>query len=86
MADKEEPKLIVGSPGPNCPDSAKFACIGCHADVWLARSGQRMVRDQRADPLCMKCLARRLKSDDAAEIELPSKETVLEDMGIVNRN
>ena len=86
MADNEEPKFIVGSSGPECPDSAKFPCVGCKADVWLARSGQRMVRDRQAVPLCMTCLAESLETDHDSTVEFPSKEKILEDLGIVNRN
>ena len=85
-SNDQQPKLIVGTSEPNVQGSAKFPCVTCKADVWLARSGQRMVSDERASPLCMDCLMKQMESDPASEIELPSKQTVLEDLGIVNRN
>ena len=85
-SNKEEPKFIVGSAEANVPGSAKFVCSRCTRDVWLARSGQRIVRDAQARPLCMNCMLEQLKNDPQLEIEIPSRETVMEDMGIVNRN
>ena len=71
--DKPEPKLIVGSPHCNVPGAAKFACIGCKADVWLARSGQRRVRDEAADPLCMHCMLAQLEEANATGEHIQSR-------------
>ena len=83
MSDKK----IVGSAQPNVPDSAKYACGGCGADVWLARSGQRVVRDEGAVPTCTKCVELAIAAaGESIEVQVPSREQLLEDLGITGRN
>lgn len=84
--NKPEPKWIVGSPQANVQGSTSFPCTDCQADVWLARSGQRQVREHGAKPLCMQCMVKRLEGEQAPTVEIPSKATILEDLGFLNRN
>lgn len=86
MSDKARNK-IIGSATPNVPGCQKFACAECNADVWLARSGQQIVRKQHAIPTCAKCALTAIAGPGGeCEIEMPSRETILKDMGIIERN
>lgn len=83
----DEKIMIVGGPANVVPGSVKIACADCKADVWLAKSGQKFLREEAAIVVCMRCAGARLSAHDGdVELKTPSKEAFLEDMGITSRN
>ncbi len=82
----EDITVIVGGPANMAPGSMKVPCADCKTDVWLARSGQKFLRENPAIAVCMSCAAKRMKDDETAEVRTPSREAILEDLGITGRN
>jgi hypothetical protein len=79
--------IIVGGPASVAQGSMKLACEDCKADVWLAKSGQKFMRENAAVVVCMQCAAVRLSAyDGEVEVAAPSKDAFLEDLGITSRN
>ena len=62
---------------PPCPGSKKLPCSKCGEEVYLALSGQDIVK-KGAKPICMDCARPALDSDD--EIAIPELNTILADL------
>ena len=73
-------EFIIGSypgPVPPCPGSKKFPCSKCGEEVYLAISGQDIVK-KGAKPICMECALPGL--EEQGEIGIPEINTILADL------
>jgi hypothetical protein len=62
-----EERIIFGAPVAHVPGSKQYACALCQQMVWLAPSGQRIVREGAA-VWCMECTFK--NSDTISSVEL----------------
>jgi hypothetical protein len=60
------------------PGAALRECRDCHHPVWLAPTGQDMVRDKGAEVVCIPCAETLFKNDPDAKISMPTPEQMEE--------
>ncbi|BDC51325.1 hypothetical protein F183_A36410 [Bryobacterales bacterium F-183] len=82
-----KPDTIVGMPkawgGAPLAGSREYACSKCFQMVVIARSGQRKIERDRLKVICLDCV----DWDQVTEpMQMPTREELLDDMGIINNN
>jgi hypothetical protein len=61
IAEEKPCDNIVGAPKPSIAGAARFSCVHCRGDAWLAPSGQRRVkRFPSTKVICSECFVRLL--------------------------
>jgi hypothetical protein len=62
---------VIGSKIAKCGD-------GCGAEIQIAPTGQMIVENQGAIPICLKCGKKRMRENDDHEIQPPTREQMEE--------
>jgi hypothetical protein len=71
MTEKERSALIcqdVGTSTAAIPGSVILACVRCEKPIWAAPSGQQLMAEKGAEPLCLGCGRAAIAADPAPEI------------------
>ncbi|MBS1835724.1 MAG: hypothetical protein JST65_23610 [Acidobacteria bacterium] len=87
MSESDKPEAIVGLPksrgGTPLAGSREYTCSKCFQAVYIAKSGQRKIERDRLKVICLDCV----DWEEVTEpMQMPTREELLDDIGIINNN